>query len=80
MKKNTFNLNNKNIIITGGNGFLGRQITEALLNEKDNVYIITEMLHDASNDLQCPTKTSAANARTFVRPSVCAPYHCLRVS
>jgi len=40
MKKNTFNLNNKNIIITGGNGFLGRQITDALLNVKANVYII----------------------------------------
>jgi NAD(P)-dependent dehydrogenase (short-subunit alcohol dehydrogenase family) len=40
MKKNSFNLNNKNIIITGGNGFLGSQITDALLSENANVYIV----------------------------------------
>ena len=40
MKRTLFNLDNKNIIITGGNGFLGNQITDALLNEKANVYII----------------------------------------
>ena len=40
MKKTSFNLNNKNIIITGGNGFLGGQIRDALLNEKANVYVI----------------------------------------
>ena len=40
MKKSALNLKNKNIIITGGNGFLGSQITNALLNEKANVYII----------------------------------------
>ena len=40
MKKISLNLENKNVIITGGNGFLGSQITEALLNEKSNVYII----------------------------------------
>ena len=40
MKKTSFNLDNKNIILTGGNGFLGSQITEALLGEKANVYII----------------------------------------
>lgn len=40
MKKLSFNLENKNIIITGGSGFLGNQITEAFLNEKSNVYII----------------------------------------
>jgi len=40
MKKTTFNLKNKNIIITGGFGFLGSQIVNALLNEKANVYII----------------------------------------
>ena len=33
MKKTSFNLNNKNIIITGGNGFLGSQIVDALQNE-----------------------------------------------
>ena len=43
MKKNTLNLKNKNIILTGGNGFLGSQITGALLNEKANVYIIDIM-------------------------------------
>lgn len=40
MKKISLNLENKNIVITGGNGFLGSQITNALLNEKANVYII----------------------------------------
>ena len=40
MKKISLNLKNKNVIITGGNGFLGSQISEALLNEKSNVYII----------------------------------------
>jgi len=40
MKKNSFNLKNKNIIISGGNGFLGSQITDSLLNEQANVYII----------------------------------------
>ena len=40
MKRTLFNLDNKNIIITGGNGFLGNQITDALLNEKANVYVI----------------------------------------
>lgn len=40
MKKNSLDLKNKNIVITGGNGFLGSQITNALLNEKANVYII----------------------------------------
>ena len=40
MKKISLNLKNKNIIITGGNGFLGKQITDALNNEKANVYII----------------------------------------
>ena len=40
MKKISLNLRNKNIIITGGNGFLGSQITYALLNENANVYII----------------------------------------
>ena len=39
-KKQSFNLNNKNVIITGGNGFLGSQITNALLSEKANVYVI----------------------------------------
>ena len=40
MKRNLFNLNNKNIIITGGNGFLGSQIATALIKEGANVYII----------------------------------------
>ena len=40
MKKTFFNLKNKNIIITGGNGFLGSQITDALLKEQANVFII----------------------------------------
>ena len=39
-KKISLNLKNKNIVITSGNGFLGSQITNALLNEKANVYII----------------------------------------
>ena len=40
MKKISFNLSNKNIIITGGNGFLGSQIRDALLDENANVYVI----------------------------------------
>ena len=40
MKKISFNLKGKNIVITGGNGFLGKQITQALLKEKANVFII----------------------------------------
>ncbi len=40
MKKISHNLKNKNIIITGGFGFFGSQITKALLDEKANVYII----------------------------------------
>ena len=40
MTKSSFNLRNKNIIVTGGSGFLGNQITDALLDEKANVYII----------------------------------------
>ena len=51
MKKISFNLDNKNIIITGGNGFLGSQITNALLNEKANVYII---------DIKKPKKRTSA--------------------
>ena len=51
MKKISLNLENKNIIITGGNGFLGSQITEALLNEKANVYII---------DIKKPKKKTSA--------------------
>ena len=51
MKKIAFNLKNKNIVITGGNGFLGSQITNALLNEKANVYII---------DIKKPKKRTSA--------------------
>ncbi len=40
MKNISLNLENKNVIITGGNGFLGSQISSALLKEKANVYII----------------------------------------
>ena len=48
MKKISFNLKKKNILITGGSGFLGSQITQALLGEKANVYII---------DIQKPKKS-----------------------
>ena len=51
MKKISLNLEDKNIIITGGNGFLGSQITNALLNEKANVYII---------DIKKPKKRTSA--------------------
>ena len=51
MKNTSFNLNNKNIIITGGLGFLGSQITNALLSEKANVYII---------DIKKPKKKTSA--------------------
>ena len=47
MKKISLNLENKNVIITGGSGFLGSQIIDALLNEKANVFII---------DIQKPKK------------------------
>jgi len=40
MKQNLFNLKNKNVVVTGGNGFLGSQIVNSLLYEKANVYII----------------------------------------
>ena len=50
MKKLTFNFENKNIIITGGSGFLGSQIVDAFLNEKANVYIL---------DIKKPKKNSA---------------------
>ena len=40
MKNTSFNLKSKNIIITGGFGFLGTQITKALLNENANVFVI----------------------------------------
>ncbi len=50
MKKYRFNLKNKNIIITGGSGFLGSQIVNAFLSEKANVYIL---------DLKKPKKNSA---------------------
>lgn len=51
MKKISLNLKNKNIIITGGSGFLGRQITDALNSQNANVYII---------DIKKPKKKSSA--------------------
>lgn len=51
MSKIKFQLDKKNIIITGGNGFLGSQITNSLLNEKANVYII---------DIKDPKKKTSA--------------------
>ena len=33
-------LKNKNIIITGGNGFFGKQITNAFYNQGSNVFIL----------------------------------------
>tara|TARA_Y100000768_G_C23951925_1_gene670665 strand:+ start:900 stop:1667 length:768 start_codon:yes stop_codon:yes gene_type:complete len=50
MKKLKFNLKDKNIIITGGSGFLGSQIVNAFLDEKANVYIL---------DIKKPKKNSA---------------------
>lgn len=40
MNYSSLNLKNKNILITGGSGFLGSQIVEAFLGEDANVYII----------------------------------------
>ena len=51
MNKIAFNLKNKNIVLTGGCGFLGNQITNALINEKANVYII---------DIKEPKKKTSA--------------------
>ena len=33
-------LKNKNIIITGGNGFFGKQISDAFNNQGSNVFIL----------------------------------------
>ena len=33
-------LKKKNIVITGGNGFLGKQLTNAFLNQGSNVFIL----------------------------------------
>lgn len=60
MKKLTFNLNNKNIIITGGSGFLGGQITEALLKEKANVYVL---------DIKRPKKNNTAKFK-FIETNI----------
>ena len=57
MKKIAFNLKNKNILITGGNGFLGAQITNALLNEKANVYIV---------DIKKPKKIPQLNISNLI--------------
>ena len=40
MKDISFNLKNKNILITGGSGFLGSQIVNAFLKNESNVYSI----------------------------------------
>lgn len=50
MKQLSFNLEDKNILITGGSGFFGNQLVNAFLNEKANVYII---------DIKKPTKNFA---------------------
>ena len=60
MKKLTFNLNNKNIVITGGSGFLGSQITEALLKQKANVYVL---------DIKKPKKNNAAKFK-FIETNI----------
>ena len=62
MKKITLNLRNKNIIITGGNGFLGSQITNALLYEKANVYIIDINNPKKKNQLNILNLTSQMNS------------------
>jgi len=40
MKSKFLDLKNKNVIITGGNGFLGKQISNAFLNQGSNVFIL----------------------------------------
>ena len=40
MKKISLNLTGKNILITGGSGFVGSQMVEGFLNEGSNVFII----------------------------------------
>ena len=40
MKTKFSDLKNKNIIITGGNGFLGRQISQAFIDQGAKVFIL----------------------------------------
>ena len=40
MQSYSFNLNKKNILITGGSGFLGTKIVDAFLTEESNVFVI----------------------------------------
>ena len=39
MTSNLPDLKKKNIIITGGNGFLGKQLSKAFINQGSNVFI-----------------------------------------
>ncbi len=40
LNNTNFNLKDKNVIITGGSGFLGNQLVNTFLNQKSNVYNI----------------------------------------
>jgi len=40
MNNKFFDLKNKNIIITGGNGFFGKQMSDAFYNQGSNVFIL----------------------------------------
>jgi NAD(P)-dependent dehydrogenase (short-subunit alcohol dehydrogenase family) len=51
MTKISFNLNNKNILITGGSGFVGSQIVDGFLSEAANVFIL---------DIKKPKKKTSA--------------------
>ncbi len=44
-------LKNKNVIITGGSGFFGKQIVKAFQNQKSNVFVI-DIRNNSSKNLK----------------------------
>ena len=50
MKTKFSDLKNKNIIITGGNGFLGRQISQAFIDQGAKVFILDVYKSEIKNE------------------------------